>query len=79
MASITLKNLPPKLHRALKERANDNRRSLQSEIVATLEEAVWPKPIRVEEFLERVNRFRSLVKIQTTDDEIRRFKRQGRM
>jgi len=40
MSSITLKKLPPRLHQAFKRRAKENRRSLQAEIVRTLEEAV---------------------------------------
>jgi plasmid stability protein len=79
MSSITIRDIPPKLHRALKARASWNRRSLQSEIVATLEEAVRPKPVAVDEILDRASRFRAAVRIRTTDEEIRRFKREGRM
>ena len=78
MASVTIKDIPVRLHRALKQRASGNRRSLQSEIVVTLEEAVWPKPIAVDAVLDRANRFRESVRIRTTDEEISSFKRQGR-
>jgi plasmid stability protein len=78
MSSITIKDIPPRLHKALKARATEKRRSLQSEIVATLEEAIWPKPVAVDEVLDRASRFRAAVKIKTTDEEIRRFKREGR-
>lgn len=40
MASITLKKLPEQLHRDFKQRALANRRSLQAEIIRTLEESV---------------------------------------
>lgn len=79
MASITLKDIPPRLHRALKLRATGNRRSLQSEIIITLEEAVRPRPVAAEEVLERARRFRETVRIRTNDEEMRRFKRQGRV
>lgn len=36
MPTITLKNLPPKLHRALKGRAQAHHRSLNKEVIATL-------------------------------------------
>ncbi|HUP48722.1 MAG TPA: hypothetical protein VNA04_08015 [Thermoanaerobaculia bacterium] len=78
MASLTLKEIPPKLHRELKERAARNRRSLQAEIVRTLEQAVCPKPIPTAELLERARRLRKSVRVRTTDAEITRFKRQGR-
>lgn len=78
MSSITIKDIPPRLHKALKTRASGKRRSLQSEIVSTLEEAIWPKPVAVDEILDRARRFRATVGIKTTDDEIRRFKREGR-
>jgi antitoxin FitA-like protein len=77
MSSITIKDIPPRLHKALKARAIGKRRSLQSEVVATLEEAIWP-PVAVDEILDRAGRFRAAVKIKTTDEEIRRFKREGR-
>ena len=38
--SILLKNIPPRLHSLLKKRAASNRRSLNSEILRTLEETL---------------------------------------
>jgi plasmid stability protein len=37
MLNLTLKNIPPELHRVLKARAESNRRSLNREILALLE------------------------------------------
>ena len=39
MATITLKNIPAELHRELKKRAEENHRSLNKEIIATLKSA----------------------------------------
>jgi plasmid stability protein len=39
MAPITLKNIPAELHRKLKKRAEENHRSLNKEIIATLKSA----------------------------------------
>jgi plasmid stability protein len=78
MPSLTIRDIPPKLHRTLKARAERNRRSLQAEVLWTLEEAVEPRRVPAEEMLERVRQFRMRVRVRTTDAEIRRFKRQGR-
>lgn len=40
MASLLIKNIPPELHARLKQRAVTNRRSLNSETIHVLEEAV---------------------------------------
>jgi len=40
MLNLTLKNVPPELHRLLKARAETNRRSLNREILALLEAQV---------------------------------------
>jgi len=39
MAAITLKNIPPELHRRLKKRAQEHHRSLNKEIISTLNSA----------------------------------------
>jgi plasmid stability protein len=39
MPSITLKNIPNKLHRELKKRAKEHHRSLNKEVIATLRSA----------------------------------------
>lgn len=40
MVSITLKDIPESLHRALKQRARLNHRSLNKEVLATIEGAL---------------------------------------
>lgn len=40
MPSITLKKIPDRLHRSFKARAQANHRSLQAEIVRTLEQSL---------------------------------------
>ncbi len=39
--TITLKNVPPELHRSLKERAKRNKRSLNQEAIHTLENSLF--------------------------------------
>jgi len=44
MAAVTIRNIPEKIHRALKLRAAKNGRSTEAEIRQILEECVSPKP-----------------------------------
>lgn len=79
MAAITLKAIPSALHRQLKTRAKRNRRSLNQEVLATLEAAVAPsRKVDVEAMIEETRRFRESLKSWTTPEEIDAFKREGR-
>lgn len=42
MAALLIKNIPPRLHELLKQRAAANRRSLNSEAIMVLESAMQP-------------------------------------
>jgi plasmid stability protein len=80
MASITLKALPPSLHRALKARALSHKRSLNQEVIAILNQAVAPaRRVDIEEMIADDRRFRASIKLTTTPEEIDRFKREGRL
>ena len=80
MATITLKNIPADLHRELKKRAEENHRSLNKEIIATLKSAtggtIRLDPIKLE---ESVRRARALFRRPVTAREIDRWKREGRL
>jgi plasmid stability protein len=79
MAAITLKGIPPTLHKQLAERALRNRRSLNQEVLATLEAAVAPsRKVDVGAMIEETRRFRESLKIWATPEEIDAFKREGR-
>ncbi len=43
MSAVTIRNIPPATHRALKARAKAHARSTEAEIRAILEDAVTPK------------------------------------
>jgi len=58
MATITLKNIPDDLHHRLKERAARHRRSLNGEILATLETAVRSEPVDPRSFIARIRDLR---------------------
>ena len=79
MAAITLKSIPVALHRQLIARALRNRRSLNQEVLATLEAAVAPsRKVDVEAMIEGTRRFRDSLNLWTTPEEIDAFKREGR-
>ena len=79
MASITLKSLPPALHRALKSRAARHKRSLNQEVIAVLEQVVAPsRKIDVEAMIEDARKFRASLNFTATPEDIDAFKRQGR-
>ncbi|HVU37890.1 MAG TPA: hypothetical protein VHC95_06115 [Opitutales bacterium] len=78
MATITLKGIPPQLHRALKCRAVKNHRSLNQEVVATLAMTTGEQPRSVEEIIKEARRFRATLGFTTTPEEIDAAKREGR-
>ena len=79
MPTVTLKNIPRPLHRALKARAEGNRRSLNREILATLESSVTPRIRPVEEWLQEAASFRARLNFTTREEELNLHKRAGRV
>lgn len=78
MASLTLKNIPPDLHKKLKARAAENGRSLNSEAIAALRVATAGRPVDVEAFLAQARKLRARVRGVLTDEELREMKNAGR-
>jgi antitoxin FitA len=56
MASLTLKNIPPRLHEQLRERAARHRRSLSQEALACLEQAAASERLDPNELLAKARR-----------------------
>jgi plasmid stability protein len=82
MSSITLRDIPPELHKRLKESAERNRRSLNAEILSVLEYAVPSGRPSNEEILARADASRARSRelgITFTDEEITRYKNMGRL
>ena len=57
MATLTLKNIPDELHARLKESAERNRRSLNSEILVRLESAFTAPVVDVREQARKLKAF----------------------
>lgn len=79
MYSITVKNIPADIYESLKQSAKANRRSINSEIIVIIEEAVKSKKTPPEEFLVRARQLREKTADYTiTDDEFTAAKQAGR-
>ncbi len=78
MATITLKNIPETLHKALKKRAASHRRSLNGEAIVCLEGILLGRHLDVSSFLDRVRRLRAATPGQIDDDFIRKARESGR-
>jgi plasmid stability protein len=79
--SLTIKNVPPSLLRRLKLRAAANRRSLNLEVIASLEAVSGTAPIDPEAFLARARaiRARTTKGFRLSDTSLGKLKRAGRL
>ncbi len=78
MASLTLKNIPPDLHRKLKARAAEHGRSLNSEAIAALRVATVGLRPDPEVIIARARELRSRLKFRVDERTLRKFKAEGR-
>ena len=78
MPTLTLKNLPDELHQRLKARAAVHRRSLNSEAIVCLEEALGRTRPTAEEILAIARRLRRGFRGYVTDRDIKAAKDWGR-
>jgi plasmid stability protein len=76
--TLTLKNIPDAVYKALKASAINNRRSLNSEAIACLERTLVPVRVTVEERLERARLLRARMLSEISPEEIDAYKREGR-
>jgi plasmid stability protein len=79
MANLSLKNVPADLHRELKQRAREHHRSLNGEIIASLQEAVAPRRFDAEEAARRLRELRARYRGRPpSDEEVAALKSEGR-
>jgi plasmid stability protein len=79
MPSLTIKNLPEELYFKLKKNAEDHHRSLNNEIIVSLEKVVRTVRLNPEELLEEIRELRSKVTAPPlTDDFLKMAKSRGR-
>ena len=80
MAAVTVKNIPDELYERLKSVAEINRRSINSEIIVCIENAVASRRISLDETLENARRLRELSAEQPISDEkFNQAKAEGRL
>ena len=79
MAAITLKNIPADLHRRLKKRAQEHHRSLNKEIIATLNSATNVHHVDVDALIQDARVARSKFTREISAAEIDAWKRAGRL
>jgi plasmid stability protein len=79
MPTITLKNIPADLHRKLKKRAKEHHRSLNREIIATLQGAA-NQSLRIEPaaLIREARAIRKKFKREISPAQIRTWIRHGR-
>ena len=68
MASLTLKDIPKRLHQQLRDRAVRHRRSLSQEALACLEQAVTVERVDPEALLAKARRLRARLKLVSQKD-----------
>ncbi|MBM3837812.1 MAG: Arc family DNA-binding protein [Verrucomicrobia bacterium] len=77
--NVTIKDLPARLHRKLKARADANKRSLNWEVIDILEKAVEPTPVDVEAILADIKKIHARTNLPPlTEEFLREAKNQGR-
>jgi antitoxin FitA len=79
MATLTIKNIPEKLRRRLKESAARHRRSVNREAITCLEKVLMPDRVDAREFLEKARALRERSpRIFLTEKFLREAKSEGR-
>ena len=70
MVTLTVKNIPDDLHGRLHRRAKAHGRSLNKEIIASLERVTSPRRLEIPGYLSRVERVQEQIDFEVTIDEI---------
>ena len=78
MSTITIKNIPPDVHRALKSRAKAYGRSLNKEIIATLEGTLHGTPIDAASVGMHARAVRETMGVYLTQKKLTALKNVGR-
>jgi plasmid stability protein len=79
MANVTVKNIPDSLYKLLQNRAKQNRRSINNEVIVLLERYVTAGNVDFTKVHESAEKARALLKGKmVTEDEINELKSWGR-
>ena len=78
MSTITLKNVPEQMHALLKSRAQAHGRSLNREILCTLEKLLNAGVSDAEQILDEAHAVRESMGVYLTQRELKEMKDKGR-
>jgi plasmid stability protein len=78
MPSITVKNIPDSIYQKLKQQAQAQHRSMNSEIIACLEQSVEPRRVSPDEILRQARRMRKKVRGSLSAEEVQEAIDEGR-
>jgi len=79
MPTITIKNMPERLYEALKNKAQQHHRSLNKEVIHSLEYAVQDEKMTAQEILTGAREVREkIAKYRVSEKRLNKMKRQGR-
>jgi len=78
MATITLKNIPKQLHQMMKQRAVRHHRSMNSEVIACLNQAVGSAQVDPEALLVRARALRRKLSVRLSEKDLSALKGEGR-
>jgi len=79
MANFTVKNIPPDLYKKLKQAADMNRRSINSEIIVCIEKSVQSQAIDSEIVLNKARKLRNYTSAHPlTNQKLSQIKSVGR-
>jgi hypothetical protein len=78
MQTITVKNIPPDVHKSLKDMAKLNHRSLNNEVIFCLEKYTKMSKIDAAVLINKARSVRSKIRHKFSDAEIQSAKNEGR-
>lgn len=78
MSTITLKDVPKKLHHSLKEQAKAHGRSLNKEVIATLEASLSGNNINTADLINQARLVRECTPVYMTAKDLDAYKNDGR-
>lgn len=78
MPSITVKNIPEDIYDRVREQAKAHHRSINSEIIACLEQTVKSQQVSTDDILQEARRLRKKAKVSLSSEEIESAINEGR-
>lgn len=78
MLSLTIKNIPERVYKNLKRRAELNRRSINSEVINCLEKVTSSQKVDVESILKEARELRKRIGLKVSNKELLKLKDEGR-